>query len=198
MAGVVLVLVGLLMPIGQGDGMAPPRIAVVDLPAVSEQYQKTRDLEAHFEAVRKRLSEERDTLRDKVELTERSLKEELKPGTEEYNARRKKLAILEAELKYFMESEAQKVEADLARSLRDIFADIREIIRIVAAEKNVDIVLSADRMPDEPPESPTQVRQQILLQKVLHWSSDVDLTAQVVERLNAKYRATGGSNAPPG
>ena len=95
MTAILLLLTGLLVPLGQ-EGGAGPKIAVVDVPAVSEQYQKTADLEAHFEAIRRRLSERRDALRDGVELTQRSLQEELKPGTKEFQARRKKLALQEA------------------------------------------------------------------------------------------------------
>lgn len=195
MTAILLLLTGLLVPLGQEDG-AGRKIAVVDVPAVSEQYQKTADLEAHFEAIRRRLSEQRDALRDGVELTQRSLQEELKPGTKEFQARRKKLALQEAELKFFMESEARNIEADLAKSLKGIFTDIRDMVETVAKEKGIDIVMSADRMPADSPESPTQVRQQILLNKLLYWSSQVDLTAEIVDRLNVKYKSEGGEVSP--
>ncbi|MFQ5589838.1 MAG: OmpH family outer membrane protein [Phycisphaerae bacterium] len=188
-----LLMTAALMPVGQSTATDSVRVAVVDLPAVSEAYKKTSDLEAKFEAIRQKLNQQRDALRDRVDLTKRSLQEELKPGTDAYRERRKQLALLEAELQFFMESESQRVEGDLARSLGHIFADIQETIRTVAKEKGIDLVVSADRMPDEPAESPTQVRQQILLQKVLYWSPQVDLTGEITARLNAKYKAEGGN-----
>ena len=39
-----------------------------------------------------------------------------------------------------------------------------------------------------------RARQEILLQKVVHWSPRVDLTAEVIQRLNAKYRARGSAS----
>ena len=48
------------------------------------------------------------------------------------------------------------------------------------------------RMPDETADTGGQVRQQILLQKVLFWSPQVDITDAVVVRLNARYESQGG------
>lgn len=166
-------------------------VAVVNIPLVSEKYQKTADLEARFEAVRLDLGEQRKKHQEQIERAGKSLSEEFKPGTPEFDAQRKKLAMLDAELQWFVESEGKKVERGLAASLREIFDDIQLIVRELAEEKGIDIVLAADQMPSESTESPTQARQQILLQKVLYWSPSVDITEEVVERLNVRYRTQG-------
>ena len=171
---------------------AQPVVAVVNVPAVSERYQKTTDLEEHFDGIRRKLNEQRDALREKIERTARSLEEEFKPGTDDYRARRKQLAMLEAELQYFIESEGQRIERGMAGSLRRIYDDIHATVRILAEEKGIDIVLAADRMPDDAADSAARVRQQILLQKVLYWGPQVDITDVVVKRLNARYEAQGG------
>lgn len=176
------------------------RVAVVSIPVVSEQYKKTSDLEAQFDQVRRRLSERRDELKGKVDLLTRSLKEELKPGTDEYRARQKDLAMAQAELQWFMDSERQRVEQGLADSLREIFSDIQDAVRAIAEQRGIDIVLASDELPKDAPNSSGQVRQQILLQKVVYWSPRVDITKEVVERLNQVYASkplgtTGGSAA---
>jgi len=174
------------MVVGQvGDG--PTRVAVVNVPVVSEKYQKTADLEAHFEGIRRKLNERRNTLKDKIDRTGRSLQEELKPETEAYRERRKQLALLEAELQWFVESEGQRAEQGLAESLTEIYGDILRAVREVARESGIDVVLAADKLPDMPPNSAVHVRQQILLQKVLYWNPRLDITDQVVTWLNANY-----------
>ncbi len=165
-------------------------IAVVNVGAVSEKYAKTADLEAQFDAVRRKLSQERDAMKDKIEKANRSLQEELKPGTDEYRARRKQIAMMEAELQWFIESEGQRVERGLAESLRGIYGDIQTAVREVAQEKGIEVVLASDQMPAEAPESPTQVRQHIILQKVLYWSPGLDLTEEVIAKLNTRYKAS--------
>jgi len=173
------------------------RVAVVNIPTVSENYKKTADLEAYFDGVRGRLTEQRDALRNKIDMLGRSLQEELKPGTDEFIARQKELALAQAELQWFMDSESKRVERGLSNSLREIFDDIQTVVKEIAEARGYDIVLASDELPDEPAESATQVRQQILLQKVLYWKPQVDITDEVVARLNAQYEART-SKAQPG
>lgn len=179
-------------------------VAVVDVPAVSEQFQGTKDLEAAFEQRRVQFNQEREALREKIDKTRRSLQEELKPGTAEFEARRKELMMLEAELQWFNESKGQEIEGGLADSLHRIYNDIHAAVAEVAEANNIHIVLAADRLPPESPPTTQQARQQILLQKTLYWSPSVDITAAVVAHLNEKYKAAqeankGGSGAakPP-
>ena len=174
---------------------AEPSVAVVNVPFVSEQYQKTSDLEAQFDALRDQLNKEHEVLRDRAERTARSLQEEFKPGTDDYNTRRKELAMLQAEIEYFVESSGKQVEGGLAKSLRTIFNDIHAIVQKVAEEKGVDVVLAVDALSEEVPFSPNAVRQQIMLQKVLYWNPRIDMTAEVISRLNAQYKAAGGKSS---
>ena len=174
--------------VGQSAGASATKIAVVNVPVVSERYLKTSDLEAQFEQKRRLFSEQRNALRQQIEQTQRSLQEEFKPGTKEYGDRAKKMVMLEAELQWLMESESRRIEQELANSLCGIYDDIQEAVRKVAGEREIDLVLAADQLPDESPVSTTQARQQIMLQKVLYWHPRVDLTEDVVAKLNETYK----------
>ena len=188
--------VALVLAAGPQVARADTKAAVVNVAGVSEKYAKTADLEAQFDAVRRKLNQERDAMKEKIEKANRSLQEELKPGTDEYRARRKQIALMEAELQWFVESEGQKVEKGLAESLRSIYGDIQTVVREIAQEKKLDIVLAADQLPAETPDSATQVRQHILLQKVLYWNPSVDLTDEVISRLNARYKTSAPASGP--
>lgn len=189
---VVAVMVGLG---GSGWCLAGPNVAVVNVAVASEKYVKTTELEAQFDAVRKRVNGERDAMKEKLERANRSLQEEIKPGTEEFRKRMKEIALMDAELKWYVESEGQKVEKGLAESLKSIYNDIQTATREVAEEKKIEIVLASDVLPPDTPDSPQQLRQHILLQKVIYWNPSVDLTEEVVARLNAKYKS-GGAASP--
>src|SRR3972149_2568380 len=188
--------VALVLAVGPRLSHGSTKGAGVNVGAVSEKYAKTADLEAQFDTVRRKLNQERDSMKEKIEKANRSLQEELKPGTDEFRARRKQVVLMEAELQWFVESEGQKVEKGLAESLRSIFTDIHNAVREIAQEKGVDVVLAADQLPAETPDSPTQVRQHILLQKVLFWNPGVDLTDEVVSRLNVRYKAGAARPGP--
>lgn len=182
-----------LATLGQptSGGFGSTRVAVLNVPAVSERYLRTSDLEARFDQQRAKFNQQRDALREKIERATRSLQEEFKPGTTEFEERRKQLAVLEAELQWFVETEGQKTEEGLASSLRSIYGDIEAVVREVAEERGIDVVLASDQLPDDPPGSTRQARQQIVLQKVVYWNPRVDLTDEVVARLNAKYKSQG-------
>lgn len=178
-----------VLSMGQQDSVRPANVAVVDVPAVSARYRRTADLENEFEKRRLKLNEQRDALREKIDRDNRSLQEQFKPGTSDFEQRSKELALSRAELEWFMDTEGQRIEADLAKSLRSIYRDIHTMVGQVAQEHGFDVVLAVDRLPDEIPKSTSQARQQIVLQKVVYWTPQVDLTEEVIARLNTKYAA---------
>lgn len=165
------------------------RVAVVDVPAVSERYMGRADLETKLDQERVQFNKRRESIRDQMNRLAQSLQEQFKPGTDEFNQRSKQLTLLDAELKWFTESEGLRIEQVLAESLQQIFLDIQEAVREIAEEKNIDVVLAADRIPPDKPHNTSQARQQIVLQKVVYWNPRVDITQPVITRLNERYRA---------
>lgn len=182
-------LATLTVAFGQLDAMGSTRVAVVDIPAVSERYEGTADLEAQFEERRTQFNSRREEFRDKINRTGRTLQEQLKPGTPEFEQRQKQLVMLEAELDWFTQVEGKKIEQGLAQSLHEIYLAIHAAVEEIALERGIDVVLAADRLPVDPPQSTTQARQQIVLQKVVYWTPRVDLTEAVITRLNERFRA---------
>jgi Skp family chaperone for outer membrane proteins len=161
-------------------------VAVVNVPRVSEQYQRTRDLEAHFEGLQRQFRAQADEKKAKLERDQAAL-QEFKEGTPDFESRRRELNASQADLQYFVESEGQKLELGLAQSLKVIFQDIQEAINTVAEAEGIDIVLAYDTLPTDTPRSSNAVRQQIMLQKVLYWKPEHDITEAVIAQLNKTY-----------
>ena len=189
-----------MLSVAQQGTAGTTRVAVVNIGAVSERYQKTTDLEATFEQRRVAFNQRLNELRQKIDTTKRSLQEELKPATPEFEERRKELTMSQAELQWFTDSEGQKIEEGLALSLREIYTDIQGVVAAVAKEQNLDLVLAVDRLPADPPANTQQARQQIVLQKVLYWEPRTEITEEVATRLNTNYKAAkpaGADGAAP-
>jgi Skp family chaperone for outer membrane proteins len=186
-------LVILAAGVASGPAWADTKVAVVNVATLSEKYAKTKDLESQFDALRKSLGQQREAMKEKIERAKAALQEELKPGTEEFLQRRKEIAMMEAELQWFVESEGQKVEKGLAQALRSIFDDIHVVVQELADEEGIQVVLAADNVPAEAPDTPNQARQTILLQKVLYWKPETDMTDAVLTRLNQRYRPGSGA-----
>ncbi len=178
---------------GPQDPIPATKAAVVNLADVSDKYQRTKDLEAYFDAQRTQFQKQRDEQKQKIERMTKSIQEELKPGTPEFRERAKQIAMMDAELKWSVEAEGQRLEEGLKGSLRSIYDDIVVVVREIAEERKLDLVVASDKLPDTLPDSPNQLRQQILLQKVLFWNPRIDLTGEVVQRLNSRYQSNPGS-----
>lgn len=179
----------------------PARVAVVDVPTISEKYARTKELEREIESVRVQFNQERDARRAEIERLNRALEEQFKPGTPDYTERREQLVVLDAKLKSFVESEGAKLERKFNESLMSIFEDIRNAVRTVAQAQGIDVVMAADRPPEVLPDSAAVLRNQLLLQKVLYFHPRVDITQEVIQQVNESYQqrraVTPGGNAPP-
>jgi len=183
---------------GNGDCI---KIAVVNVPVVSEQYLKTGALEEQFNAERAKFTQDGNARRAEMEKLARSLEEELKPGSADYQQRREQLILQQSRLEAFVESEGAKLDASIARSLKAIFDDIQSMVSYVAAEKGIDLVLTIEPLPEGDPESSGVLRQQIMFQKVIYASPHIDITEEVVRRLNLEFKQSGAKMpagaAPP-
>jgi Skp family chaperone for outer membrane proteins len=193
--------------LGAQYARASVTVAVVDVPTVSEKYIKTADLEDQFNVQRQEFNQERERRKEEMDKLARALKEQFKPGTADYQARQRQLVVLEAELKIFDEQEGTRLEQQFTESLKAIFDDIRAMVGLIAEERSFDLVLVADQLPTEDIPNPSIMRQQIAMQRVLYYSPHLDITNEVIARLNADYRkrlrpetadsATSPQDAPP-
>lgn len=186
------------------QGGAPPvgRVAVVNVPSIFERYLKTADLEATMQRRQEVFAGQVKEFRAEIDRVKRSLHEELKPGTPEYQERAKKAMVLETELQWFTETERQKHDKARADSFRQIYEDIRAAVGEVAGERGIAIVVAADQLPTETPPNPAQTQNMIMLQKVIYWHPGADITEDVITRMNSRYqqknlKPTPGLGKPP-
>ena len=69
----------------------------------------------------------------------------------------------------------------------EMFNDVRDAIKAVAIERGIDIVLQAHQMNFESP-SVNELFQKAALHKVLYHSEHVDITKDVLARVNDTFR----------
>ena len=139
------------------------KIGYVDLAKVSEGYSKTKDYEKTFEKQIKSKDAQRQKLVDEV----RRLKDGQALLSEK--AKAEKQAIIDNKIKNLQEFD-RSVRDDLIKQrnemLREIQKDIDAVISVYSKEVGYDIVL--------------------IKQTVLYAGAELDLTAEVVRRLNSK------------
>lgn len=193
----VLFVSPLLLTTAQ-NAQAQSKIAVIDVAQVFESYDMTRDLEAMFNAKRRELSEEAEQRRSSIEQMRRGLAA-FDPASTDYITREKDLIRAEVDFQVWSTHSEQRLKENHKRWLLAIYRNTQETVRRLAGERNIDLVLTYDRLTEDAPDSVT-LRQQILLQKVIYHHSRIDITSEVLNRLNNEYKSTGGIrslDAPP-
>ena len=152
---------------------APPRVAVVNVPMVSDGYVRTGDLEQEFEVLRLKFNEERNRRVEEIRKKREQVAAQFKPGTKDFLKRQEEIMILEARLKFYEQSEGVKLEMAIASSLRTLFEDIKRMVSIVATERGFDVVLAAEQLPAQIPDANALKNQPPETQKAFRQAAQV-------------------------
>lgn len=183
---------------GAGAASAETNIAVVDVARVFEQYAMTRDLETKFDDARREAADEAEQRRGSIEQMRRALAA-FNPDSDDFKRREDELSRAEVEFQVWSSQTEKRLKASHKRWLMRIYTNARTAVADIAKERDIDLVLTYDQLTEDAPDS-VALRQQILLQKVIYHSDRIDLTDDVLLRLNEAYRASGGIrsiDAPP-
>ena len=189
MVGCTLLVVSVIVVRGGGADAAgqanrsftPPRVAVVDISAVFENYQKTIDLRSKLRLELDKL----DARSKELEATYRDLVDELKL-IEDPAARRKtevRRYQLELDLKWHKEEEFKAIRQKQFNFLRQLKDEISAEIQKYAAARDLDLVLEMTVTAEPGPRSPG------FDWPIVHFAKpEINITSEITEILNRHYR----------
>jgi Skp family chaperone for outer membrane proteins len=169
---------------------AEPSMAVLDLARVFEEYEMTRDLEEMFDQKRRAAAEEAEQRRASMDQMRRALAA-FDPVSEDFARREEDLTRAQVDFEVWSGITEKRLKADHKKWLLKIYRHTQTTVAEIAAQRQIDLVLTYDKLTDDAPDS-IALRQQILLQKVIYHSARIDITDEVLTRLNDSYRASGG------
>ena len=173
--------------------LPPTRVAVCDVAQVVNNAEKVR---AASEAMTRRLEKLRaDDQKRQAKLND--LREELEegyaPGSEAYEKVLERMEKLAVERNVWLEFEKNKAERRRATLTRQTYADIRQAAAAIARRRGLDVVLSIDRGALMGQTSPELVND-MARRNVLFAADRVDITEEVLDRLNRAAGAGAGPN----
>jgi Skp family chaperone for outer membrane proteins len=188
-AAVVLSL-GLVGLVGAQTAAAlratPTAVATVDLQKVFEQLKEKTQLEADLRTRTEDLQQQEQDRRKTLANAQSDL-DLLAPGTEAFNAKQLELEKGVIELRSWSEFENQKLNRERGLQLENLYRKSLDAIGRVAGETGYDVVLFRESDPTFRYENPQQLSTLIQVRKVL-WSKDeIDLTADVIQRMNNEF-----------
>jgi len=174
----------------------PAIIATFDLEktfnALEEKKQAFDDLvktaegmQAKGEEQSKALKQMNEDLKDLVEGAPkfRELMAKLAEGTQNYRA--------------YMDYCKLKIDSERARALKRIYLDIRHAVEQMANENHYSVVFVDDSIALIPVGTEEETNRQISARRIVYTSPEVDITDELISRMNKAYKPPIGAASQP-
>ncbi|MCG3137588.1 MAG: hypothetical protein HJJLKODD_01435 [Phycisphaerae bacterium] len=173
---------------------APARVGVVNMTLVFDKLQIIQDLEKIF-------TQERDKVKAEAEARNNKIKElqtELESGafakeSADYQQREAALEQLQMEGKLWLTREERRIRDAHKKWFEEVYKRVSKSCQDIAENNGVDLMIADNPIEFNVPDSNALVSQ-ILQKKVVYASPRVDLTADVMSRVDADYLRDGGAS----
>lgn len=191
----VLVLVGAALVAGLAyrDLMAQAAVkkpagpvAVCDIKELLENYQKAKDLMNSLNDRRMKLENEEKDRIAKTDGIQAEIKE-LKAGSPEYEKRFSELQRLTFDREVWKKFESAVLLREHHRYTRLLYDEMRNSVAQIAKEQGIQVVLFIEHRIPETQTSP-ELGQVMEGRKVIFADPSVDITEQVLKRMNDDYK----------
>ena len=173
----------------------PAAVAVVNLPAVLEGLEQRAVAEADLIRMAQEIESENDRWREELEGIDAQLKEMPKADEAKRQALQEQGERKLLEYEQWKRYKTDRIDIEKSLLMRDLYKKVHESIEELAAIEGYDIVLADDSVddiavqPDSPVTRENQVQRQIRSLRVLFANSAVDITDQLIERMNNAFSA---------
>ncbi len=201
-----LTTLGVAVSMGQSSqsGGTPPAapngphpVAVIDLVRVFNECAQIQDLNEQIKQKTGELEKEAEQRRSVIEQKQIELTA-FQPGKSDYESRRKELMRLNVEANVWFKMAEEDLEREKFTWTQYIYEESAKKAGEVATEKGYDVVLQrAPFKPKEIEQSVQALRRMIQDRTVLYNVPEIDITDIVIRRLDAAYRAGGGTKPGP-
>ncbi len=159
--------------------------AVIDIVKVFNDFQQTMDLNAQFDQRRKEVQLEVDTRDGELNQRMREL-EAFHPDSPEYGQRRREVLKLQIDRDNYLRLAEADVRDQFKLWTERTYVMICETAAKVAQERGFDMVMTTEALDSDVPDA-NALKQQIRLRHVIYANPAVDITQDVLARLNRDY-----------
>jgi len=160
------------------------KIGIVSIMKIFRECKRSATYRAEFLTWQDRIREELKKLSKEIEAQEAALKA-LKQDSSDYLAQRKEMIDKRASLQAQQDFNKEQAILKEYRWSKELYNDILQIISELAEQKGLDLVLEKDEI-DVLSLSVNEISQTISTHKVLYSGGCVDISDEVVARLDKK------------
>jgi Skp family chaperone for outer membrane proteins len=175
---------------------APTAVATVQLDKAMNALALRAAAEAELRIQGEQLDKERERRAQAIQDFDERIANEVDPALKKDLVDQKALQAIE--FQWWLEFAKQQIDVERALRFKSIYSEIRKEIRLFAGVQGYDLVLvdDSDGEPDWDDSlkiaREVQVRQDILKRRVLYAAETVDITEQIIIRMNNAFNAKGG------
>lgn len=184
-AGWTASLCGQTKPVPTSPGGKALKIAVLEMDPLLEGYKRYKELsrkvEEKFSPEGQRLKAREAKLKERAQTINFS---PLRHDSAEYRKQVEDFKGDEASLRRAGQAFMKKMGAEKSRALNLIMDDVHAVIQVYAREQSLDLVFKR-RIAD--PRNPAKSRFELELNAVVFHSKEVDITQDILKRLNDAY-----------
>jgi Skp family chaperone for outer membrane proteins len=161
-------------------------VAVCNVVKVFSEYNRAKAMQKELEAQRKAMETQNLRRKKAFKSMETALKG-INPGTPKHAEELNKLRRAAIEHKVWIEMEQAQILSKHALLMRDMYDSLRKTVAAIAKARRVTLVLQMDGASLTGRNS-QEMMTQISGRKVLYAGSQIDITAELIQKLNASYK----------
>lgn len=170
---------------------APAKTAVCDLFIILKNYDRGNDLKKELKTRIDKITAEGDKRGKEITKIQDTL-EELKPGSKEYDAQLNKMTQLTIDRQAFLNYQDELAKRETFRYTKEVYQDVLDAVDKVAKERGYQLVLFKESA-NLTSRTYDELLEQIARRKVLYSDSSLEITDDVLKRLNRDYAVKKGN-----
>ena len=172
-----------------GAGKARPvSVGVVDVQKVLEQLSEKIQVDADLQTRTDRLQQEAQDREKKIQDLQKDIEILAAPGSAAHEQKMEEAGNKVAELRAWREVQSQRLQREKATQYANLYRKITDTIGQTAKETGFDIVLFKETQIDMRNLKPEQLGAFIQVRKLLWSSDDLDITDQVIQKMNNDFK----------
>lgn len=163
------------------------RVGVVDIAKVFDGYAKRTDREKELRAEEERLEKEYNDRKEKLRQIRNEL-DLLREGSLTYMLKKEEQTAAASALNYFDQIRREILKSRFETYMLEILTEIEQVVQEIGKKGGYHFIIKVDNPANTKKESTTPLE----LRAVLYYSNEIDISNQVLDILNDKYRKSGG------
>jgi len=166
----------------------PTSVAVVNVQEVFNNLKEKTNLEAQMQSRTEKLQQEEQQRRKTIQQLRQDM-DVLAPGSDAYKQKEQQLQQKVIDLQVWTKFKQQQLSVERGLQVEGLYRRTLTSVKKIANEAGYDMVLFDEQSPEFNYENPKQLLTLIQMRKVLYASDEVNITDQVIQRMNNEYEA---------